>query len=246
MGGGIDEFHDRVTKKKLRNRLSAQRARDRQKARMHLLEMEVQYLMRKNISLMRENEMIRRSLANKVINTTRTLHGVGLSRSRAGRNIICCCQSHGNRARNDSVNISSTKEKSEACPPGDIDKHRQNANYAIQPFGPLFHGHYLPGNSIPLTPSEVIQIMRPWDRLTSLSIPADGGFQNSMGKGDKKPEQIRKVDTLERESDCGDDEKYQYFPKRPRMLASLEDDSSYTESSDDDSDGTDEEDSTDF
>lgn len=64
MGGSIEEFHDKATKKKLRNRLSAQRARDRQKARMRLLEMEVLYLTRRNLAIKRENEWMKRFLDN--------------------------------------------------------------------------------------------------------------------------------------------------------------------------------------
>lgn len=65
MGGSIEEFHDKAAKKKLRNRLSAQRARDRQKARMRQLDTDVRVLMRKNLHLLRENEMMRRSLASE-------------------------------------------------------------------------------------------------------------------------------------------------------------------------------------
>lgn len=59
---------DKELKKKLRNRQSAQRARDRQKARMRWLEREVAIATLKNQNLQRENMALKELLEDKCNN----------------------------------------------------------------------------------------------------------------------------------------------------------------------------------
>ncbi|XP_078491151.1 transcription factor protein [Ciona intestinalis] len=60
---GYADVDEKELRKKLRNRESAQRARDRQKARMQWLEHEVSLLQVRNLTLTRENNLLRNLLA---------------------------------------------------------------------------------------------------------------------------------------------------------------------------------------
>uniref|UniRef100_H2Y4I1 X-box-binding protein 1 n=1 Tax=Ciona savignyi TaxID=51511 RepID=H2Y4I1_CIOSA len=60
---GYADADEKELRKKLRNRESAQRARDRQKARMQWLEHEVSLLQVRNLTLSRENALLRNVLA---------------------------------------------------------------------------------------------------------------------------------------------------------------------------------------
>jgi hypothetical protein len=64
------EREEMVMRKKLRNRESAQRARDRQKAKMRWLEEELQRMKIKNEQLLRENLILRHMVQDKPTQTT--------------------------------------------------------------------------------------------------------------------------------------------------------------------------------
>merc|ERR1712228_113466 len=65
MGRTPAEIEEAVMRKKLRNRESAQRARDRQKARMRWLEEEVTRITGKNDQMLKENLLLRQVLGEQ-------------------------------------------------------------------------------------------------------------------------------------------------------------------------------------